>query len=451
MPPRGAAAAPAGGDPFAALPHALALAIFSRLTVEQRLRCIEVCRGWRATLNDHSAWMQLDLTRADGSECSEALLRAATSRAGGQLCSLRLACRHALQAALCAVTAGNAATLQALRVSLPDAAPWQRCSLQELQALLRAAPQLRTLEADVHCENAAEAHRVLRNEPPFGPLRVLQLNVSASTDAADSVFALAADLATHASLASISLHQAPLGMPAAMDAVVDAALARRLSSVKLSACRLSAASAPALARLLSGIELAELKLHCGFNQLLDAPAAVLLATALRANTSLTALTLTKIQLWRNEAAAAELMGALTAHPRLRLLDLSWNDPHAGGRGAAEASASLAALLLANAPALQTLIISQYRLGDKGWGPVVKALRHNTHLTKLNCNGNDMSLAFARNRLLPAVRANTSLRELVAFGCTPEREAVALVAARARNNAAGVITSRDGAGSADRHQ
>jgi hypothetical protein len=80
MDARGATAA--GGDPFAALPHALALAIFSRLTVEQRLRCIEVCRGWRATLAEHAAWLQLDLPRTDG---SEALLRAATTRAGGQL------------------------------------------------------------------------------------------------------------------------------------------------------------------------------------------------------------------------------------------------------------------------------------------------------------------------------------------------------------------------------
>jgi hypothetical protein len=68
------------GDPFAALPHEVALAIFLCLTVEEeRLRCIEVCRGWHATLRDHSAWLQLDLTRADGSACSEALLRAATS------------------------------------------------------------------------------------------------------------------------------------------------------------------------------------------------------------------------------------------------------------------------------------------------------------------------------------------------------------------------------------
>jgi hypothetical protein len=138
MPPRGAAAAPAGGDPFAALPHALALAVFSRLTVEQRLRCIEVCRGWRATLADHAAWLQLDLTRADGSACSEALLRAATSRAGGQLRSLRLACGHALHDALCAVAAGHAATLQELRISAAGAEHWQRCNIKHCEALLRA-------------------------------------------------------------------------------------------------------------------------------------------------------------------------------------------------------------------------------------------------------------------------------------------------------------------------
>jgi hypothetical protein len=91
MAAQGAAAAPACGDPFAALPYALALAVFSRLTVEQRLRCIEVCRGWRATLADRATWLQLDLRRADGKACSKALLRAATSRAGGKLRSLSCA------------------------------------------------------------------------------------------------------------------------------------------------------------------------------------------------------------------------------------------------------------------------------------------------------------------------------------------------------------------------
>jgi hypothetical protein len=414
MPPQGAAAAPAGGDPFAALPHEVALAIFSRLTVEQRLRCIEVCRGWGATLNDHTAWMQLDLTRTDGSACSEALLRAATSRAGGQLRSLRLACGDALHTALCAVAAGNAATLQELRIRAAASSP-QRRNVEHLKALLRAAPQLRMLEADILCDNLAEAHRVLHNEPPFGPLRVRHLNVDAHAATADAVLGLAADLAAHASLESVWLYSAPLDAPAALDAVVDAALARRLSSVKLSFCRLLPASASALTRLLGGDTLTELYIEGGSWQLLDAPAATLLANALRTNTSLTALTLDSIELWRDAAAAAELMGALTGHARLRLLALSWNHPHDGFLDdEAEVGAALGALLLANAPALQTLDISYLpRLGGEGLGPVVEALRHNTHLTKLDCSGNRISEEFARHRLLPAVRANTGLRALVA--------------------------------------
>jgi hypothetical protein len=92
-------------------------------------------------------------------------------------------------------------------------------------------------------------------------------------------------------------------------------------------------------------------------------------------------------------------------------------------------AALAALLLANAPALQTLDIHYGGMRDQGMGPVVEALRHNTHLTKLECSGNDMSEAFSRDVLLPAVRANAALRELVVGVSAPEREAVALVAAR----------------------
>jgi hypothetical protein len=417
---------------FTALPHALALEVFGRLTVEERLLCIEVCRGWRATLADHSAWLQLDLTRADGSECSEALLRAATTRAGGQLQALRLSCGDALHGALCAVAAGNAATLQELRISAA-AAPPQRRSVRDLEALLRAAPQLRVLEADVYCSNA-EAQRVLRNEPPFGPLRMRQLSVSAYAAAADVVIALAADLALHASLASVWLQFVSLDAPGALDAVVDAALARRLSSVHLIICHLLPASAPALTRLLASDTLTELYLNGYTMQLLDEPAATLLANALRANTSLTALTLHSIQLWRDAAAAAELMGALTAHPRLRELRLPRNHPHNGGLQAVEVGAALAALLLANAPALQTLDIHGSRLSDAGMRPVVEALRHNTHLTKLNCIGNELSDAFARDVLLPAVRANTSLRELdvapiIGVAVAAAREAVALVAAR----------------------
>jgi hypothetical protein len=365
-------------DPCAALPPALALAIFSRLTVEQRLRCIEVCRGWRATLNDHSAWLQLDLTRADGSLCTEALLLAATSRAGGQLRSLQLAYGgDALHTALCAVAADNATTLQELRIASTPAAERPQChSIEDdmMKALLLAAPLLRTLEADVYCDFFAETHRMLRNEPPFGPLRVRHLCVNAEEATAESLLTLAADLAAHAWLTSFVMYGARVDAPAALDAVVDATLARRLSSVTLSNCLLSPASAPALTRLLGGNTLTELTIygsHTPATQLLGAHAAtLLLAHALRVNTSLTALTLAQMDLWHDAAAAAELMDALTAHPRLRLLGLPMYDHGDGGMQAADVGAALAALLLANAPALQTLNISGSGLGDAGLGPVV---------------------------------------------------------------------------------
>jgi hypothetical protein len=82
------------------------------------------------------------------------------------------------------------------------------------------------------------------------------------------VLALAADLAAHAWLSGVWLYGAPLNNATALDAVVDAALARRLSFVKLTACYLPPASAPALARLLGGNTLAALNVYGHFRQLL---------------------------------------------------------------------------------------------------------------------------------------------------------------------------------------
>jgi hypothetical protein len=437
MPPRGTAAAPDGEDPFAALPHEVALAIFSRLTVEQRLRCIEVCRGWRATLRDHAAWLQLDLSRADGAACSEALLRAATSRAGGQMQALRLACGPAvwgmptrMHGALCAVVAANAGALRELCVHKPSGAFGLR--LAELEALLAAAPQLRVLHACAECTSAEETHRLLRGEPPFAPLRLRE--VSAHDLPADAVLSLAADVADCASLTGLQLVGVPLGAAGALDAVVDAALARRLSSVALYNCRLTPAAAPAIARLAAGGSLTALNLG-GNYLMLDEATAVLLGDALRANTSLQAFSMDHGELWRDAAAGAALVGLLTGHPSLRVLSLSGNYPRVDGAGVA--GAALAALLLANAPALQTLDISFCQMGDEAMRPVVEALRHNTHLTKLDCSRSGVSDNCARDELLPAVRANTSLRKLVAAATNANegaaREAELLVAARAQTH------------------
>jgi hypothetical protein len=109
--------------------------------------------------------------------------------------------------------------------------------------------------------------------------------------------------------------------------------------------------------------------------------------------------------WHDAAAAGTIMRAVTGHPHLKILGLAQNnspDPFAAG-------AALAALVAANAPALENVDVASSALGNAGLGPLFDALRGNTHLRVLECSNTSMSEAFARYVLLPAVRANTSLR------------------------------------------
>ncbi len=145
--------------------------------------------------------------------------------------------------------------------------------------------------------------------------------------------------------------------------------------------------------------------------LLDVPAALLLCNALRASATLTSFHVSGSDLWHDPVAAALLLGALVAHPSLRELDVSCNSADTTALQAI-AGAVLATLVAANALALHTLDISQCSLGDAGMGLLVDMLPQNNHLRTLLCGGNDMTEGFMRNRLLPAVQANASLRKLV---------------------------------------
>jgi hypothetical protein len=148
---------------------------------------------------------------------------------------------------------------------------------------------------------------------------------------------------------------------------------------------------------------------------LDEPAAaVLFANALRANTTLTTASLRCMNLFSNCAVAAAVLGALTAHPSLQKLDLCANHNVDGRTPAAlaAAGAALGALMMANAPALRELLLDVCDLTDAGLGPLVDALPANTHLRVLYCRYNQLSEAFMRDRLLPAVRANPWLQATV---------------------------------------
>jgi hypothetical protein len=400
---------------LASLPHALVLFIFSLVPVDARLRCLEVCKGWYATLNERSLWTRLDMSAAAGlaQPATQALLRAA-ARAGGQLQALHLTDSVAItHDALLAVARANADTLTELRMegsrTLHGGA---HALVDEVEAVLGAAPRLRLLAADVHCDDVAVAHRLLRNEGAFAALHVRKLLFSNVRDEA-GVLALATDLAAHTSLTKVHLHGAPLVTLAASDAVVDAALALRLASLALVGCNVTPASAPALARLISDGAVTELYVYNDARQLLDQPAAELFADALRANSTLTSFKLLDCVFWKDAAAATLVLGALTAHRSLRTLDLNINSMWLGDQQAPALGAALGTLVAADAPALEELRLTECALGDAVLGPLVDALPLNTHLRTLDLKDNHCTEAFIRDRLLPGVRANTSLRQLTA--------------------------------------
>jgi hypothetical protein len=454
MPPRrgqGAAAAAAAPQPSALspLPLPLVLHVFGLLPVDARARAACVSRGWCATLLDLSLWTRLNLSPSSGVRVrvTDAVLAGAARKARGQLAALDVRhCDAVTFDALLAVVRANGGALRELRVVVlrVPGMPQHTTGAVLLERLVQAAPQLTACHADVYAVNCfADARRMLRNEPPFQPLRLHALSVNFEYDAdGASTLAFAADVAAHASLQRLSLRNIPLATHGALDVVVDAALARRLESLNVNSVQVSPASALALARLLASTALTALSISgVAGVQLLDGAAAALLSEALRANHTLTSVSFTRVHLWRDPDAAAELLSALTGHPSVRSINLAANDIDAAHEAAA--GTALGALVAANAPALTALLVSHGRLGDAGLGALCAALPANTHLQILSADGNATSAAFARDVLLPAVRANTSLHALPVAAAPGMQhagweEAAAFVAAHARRAAADAV-------------
>jgi hypothetical protein len=398
-------------------------------------------------------------------EVTPTLLRAVAARAAGHMQALMLSdlAKDPDEDALLDVVQANGAALRVLDISLPDERE-ATCypvfyPLAQVERVLRTAPQLQMYRSALYLLRShmtsptREAVRILRNEAPFGPLRVRSLFLMNTpvggvqqgerVDDAD-MLALFAAMSEHALMTSLVLMDVALDTPAVLDALIDAALAQRFSMLSvMHQCSLSPASIPAFVRLLGGGALTRLLIAGGRRLLLDAPAALLLADALRANTTLRMLKLRSVRLWADAEAGVALMTALTAHPSIQTLALLDNTVHADA--AAAVGAALGALVAANAPTLCKLDVAHSSLGDAGLAPLIDALQRNTHLRTLCCGDNGMSAAFARDTFLPAIRANTTLRELadgawwggVEGGIAPDEvlEAEAIVKARADADAA----------------
>jgi hypothetical protein len=371
------------------------------------------------------------------------------------------------------VITANAATLRELRIcngvlatehrGLSHQGLFDPEGVEELVAFCSCAPMLRALHADVQADPRQQqrVRSMLRNEPPFGSVRVRHCSVATLSPRHDQwpvllpratrqagLLAFLADASAHASLQSLCVEREPLDTAAVLDAVVDTALARRLDSLLLLDCCLSRASVPALVRLLQGDTLTQLHITLDHRHGIDwigPPTASVLGAALRASSTLTDLALPAV-VQRSPGATTALLGALTGHPRLRVLRLtgprdiedSFYPSEAAAAAAVDATgAALGALVAANAPALMELhLVDAWGLRTAELGPLFDALPANTHLRRLQCTYEyrEIGVEIVRDRLLPALRANTSLRSLVLLDngmpCRYAREAVALVDARA---------------------
>ena len=236
---------------LAPLPRGFVHAVFLLLPVDTRLRCVEVSRAWRALLADASLWMSVDLSVSSGvmARCSEALLRAAVAKAGGQLRVLDITGQQCLfgVSLLRKISAANAATLQELRVATEG-----YCCVDGVRALLKKSPAFERLEAAVAvCRDAQAAHSMLRNEPPFQPLRLRKLLMIRGLDDPTDLAAFCSNLRVHASLEEVLIYGVALDTAAAMGAVVNACIAINLCRLNLRRCRVVPAALPELTRLIA--------------------------------------------------------------------------------------------------------------------------------------------------------------------------------------------------------
>jgi hypothetical protein len=399
-------------DPLIAL-QAVFLHVLSLLPADQRLRAAFVSRGWRANVALPALWAgRLDLSPTSGvvQRASLALLfRACVAKAGGALTAIDVS----------GTDVPTADLLAALRASraVTEAHTGRALDFASVTALLDAAPSLRHLHAGVFDCTPAQAATLLAARGPYALLRLEALSVSGARNAPlpHAITAALANAALHTGLAQLHLSMLVLRV-AHMEALADAVCARpRLSRLHLVHCTVPAAAAGAVARAIRDGALTTLTVYGEHVGCFNNAGAAVLADALRANGTLTALSLTDVPSLSAPAAAA-LLGALAGHRSVRTLRLCSNR---GGHepavaSSAAAGAALAArIVAADAPSLTQLDVSGCFLGEEGLAPLLDALQRNSHLQTLRADNNGrVAPGFMRRCVLPSVRGNNgALRSL----------------------------------------
>ena len=468
--PRGVVASGGGARSFdfgaalAALPIAVLRVVLLQLPLDDRLRCAEVCRAWRAMLEERSLWMHLDV--ASAARPCDGLLRAAARRALRNVRSvdvsgaLQPAGRVSIEA-LCALAAQQPMleVVRALGCELDVAT---------LRRLQHAVPRLAELHADVaasaeealglvRCYAASPLGHVLRlgrlslSSPPDAPPPPLPagwgwhgghpLGPAAFFDPQPAVGPPApvpAGAPPLTQLLRVALPEHPercsgLSLPrddsgyASLSASVDAAVEAKHASLAWP-FGAGAGGAQLLSRLLQDnpalteLHVANLRLDC--HLIVPPPMAPVanmgeLCQALRSS-SLTSLTLRDTCRHRSERVSntagrvfCALAGALAGHPTLQRLSLcvpQWPTARAYSNDAPHAGLDAALASLLTAPALTELDLSGCCFRDEELAPFLAALAAGAapRLRALNLSGAEQltnaQLHFVRNVLAPAADA-----------------------------------------------
>jgi hypothetical protein len=397
-------------EAFPVLPRELTRIVFGLLPASMRLRCREVCKPWLAFLEERRLWWHLDLSWSNEPEQpTEALLKAASIRAGGQLQVLDVSRWVDLTAEmLLSVVRENAEALVELRAwgainkkggRLPQT------TRQNAMIIVTAAP-LQLFQCDLRC-TSEEAPAVLNNAHPFESLRVQTIDIRAEDTAllyaADAILAAAA---THGSLKRLFLMEADLSTAATLDALVDLAIARRFSAVGIAQCSFPAAPLPALTRMIAHGALEE------FNAW-PRTAGELLADAQSVPAFFEALKRLEVIYFfatRFEEHARLLLTELSRSTSLTLLTLS--GAQLPTRESQLALSEGLAQLVSGCKTLTNLGLSFTRLSRESLQSLFAVVGSSNELRNLRLRDNGIDAETARDVILPAVKLNTSLRTLV---------------------------------------
>ena len=463
---------------LAAMPGDLVKLILRLLPLDARLLAREVSRGWCALLEDASLWTHVDLSACCGvnprllrsgrlamalqrksssgrrrscgvkprfltDDRTLALLRAACVRAKGSLESLDLSGVSGgnydeVPFVLQWLNSASVADIASLRHLVAPTTVWLKA--EHVSALCRALPL-----CQVRCgvdSGAVDALPLLRRERPYELVTIGQLRFKkhyGQEPDAQSVFDLATALSVYKGLEKLRIYNVSLATHAVVDALVDAAISAGIKDVNFGFCGLRQTALPALGRLIQspGFECLEVWSSC--ITLFEGPALPAFCEALRNCKSLKTLLLYRVNLWKDEAAGALLIAALEGLPCLQKVSLAMN--RADGTPAAQrAAGDCVARLIARSNSLRKLDIACNVLGETGLALIFEAVRGSAGLTELDLRWEQISADYARDVVLPAVSANTSLRQLAIgiFGGAPLpalEEVTSILAARRQGDLA----------------